>query len=152
MGFIAPMRPRASWRSSTGYVTSRMMNVVKKAFRRMVRRGRWRRRPVARSARPLASAFRRSLAQQPTWPDDQDEDQHAEYDGLGPARVEQEIGCRRQEANDHAAQERAGHIPYAAHDGRRERVETVTKALKEPGGVVVETVQGPGRPCQRAAQ
>src|SRR5689334_13353462 len=121
-------------------------NVTRKAFRKMVC-GDWRRRAAlgrevvcawaVMQWLPWLCAFGGLFAEQTSRSENQDEHQQAEHDGLRPLWIEDAVGDRGDDADEHTAHKCALNVADPAHDRCRKGVQTRAEALKEPGRIVV---------------
>src|SRR5438309_2466928 len=117
-----------------------MMNVTRNALRKTVPTD-W---PLRLSPNNELRAFGCFFTEQTSRLEDQDHDQQCEHYRFGPAWVDDAVGDRGREADDHPAQERALDVADATHHGGGETVQTVAEALEVPGRVVVQAVDGAG--------
>src|SRR5215210_2504105 len=96
---------------------------------------------------PSPALYRRAVAQKTPGPEDQDQDQDGEDDDVRPANADVLVGHRADDADEDAAHDRPGEIPYPPQSGGRKREEPLPDAQIEDGGAVEEPkhdARGPG--------
>src|SRR5207245_6620733 len=124
-----------------------MMNVTRNALRKTVPTD-WR---LRLSPNNELRAFGCFFTEQTSRLEDQDHHEQCEDYRFGPAWVDDAVGDRRRETDDHPAQESALDVADATHHGGGETVRAVAEALEVQGGVVLQPVVMSGCAAMGAA-